>query len=216
MITRDYFLRMIQMLAQVLARVLGLRETKQYDEAYDLIRQTSRQFLGVDGKLLNTLSVAELIRLLDLGDRFDAEKCVVAAELLRMTAELEELQGKHDESYQTSIKSLNLFLELLFRETGAMPKEFFEKVDHLIESLSLYDLPFELRQKLFRYYDLSGQYAMAEDILFDIVGEDPGMVNEGVRFYERLRGRTDDDLIRGNLPRYEVEAGLLELTKRVE
>jgi hypothetical protein len=214
MITRDYFLRMIQMLAQVLGRVLGLRETKQYDEAYDVIRQTSRQFLGIDAKLLNTLSVAELIRLLDLGDRFDVEKCVVAAELLRMTGELEELQGKHDDSYQTSAKSLNLFLELLFHETGAMPKEFFEKVDHLVKSLSSYDLPLELQQKLFRYYDLSGRYAMAEDILFDIVGEDPGMVSEGVRFYERLKGKTDEDLIRGNLPRDEVDAGLIEFTKR--
>jgi hypothetical protein len=216
MITRDYFLRMIQMLAQVLGRVLGLRETKQYDEAYDVIRQTSRQFLGMDGRFLNTLSVTELIRLFDLGDRFDAEKCVVAAELLRMTGELEELRGKHEESYQTSVKSLNLFLELLFRETGAMPKEFFENVDHLIKSLSSCDLPLEVRQKLFRYYDLSGRYAMAEDMLFDIVGEDPGMVNEGVRFYERLRKRSDDDLIRGNLPRHEVEAGLLELTRRVD
>jgi len=215
MITRDYFLRMIHMLAQVLARVLKLRETNRCDEAYEVIRQTSRQFLGMDAKMLNSLSGAELIRLLALGDRFDVEKCVVAAELLRMTGELEELQGKHDESYQTSIKSLDLFLELLFRETGAMPKEFFEKVDLLIQSLSSYDLPLELRQKLFRYYDHAGRYSTAEDILFDILREDPGISREGVRFYERLKRKTDEDLIRGNLPRQEVEAGLLELTKMI-
>jgi hypothetical protein len=215
MITRDYFLRMIHMLAQVVARLLKLRETNQYDEAHEVIRQTSRQFLGMDAKLLNSLSRDELIRLLALGDRFDVEKCVVAAELLRMTAELEELQGKHDDSYETSARSLNLYLELLFRETGAMPEEFFEKVDLLVESLSSYDLPLELRQKLFRYYDHAGRYAMAEDILFDILGEDPGISKEGVRFYERLKGKTDEDLIRGNLPRQEVEAGLLELTKMI-
>ncbi len=215
MIERDYFLRMIHMLAVVLARVLKLRETEQYDEAYDVIQQASRQFLGMDAKMLDSLSDAELIRLFALGDRFDAVKCIVAAELLRMTGELEELQGKHDDSHQTSVRSLNLYLELLFRETGAIPKEFFEKADLLIESLSSYDLPLELRQKLFRYYDHSGRYAMAEDILFDIIGEDPGILKEGVRFYERLKGKSDEDLDRGNLSRQEVESGLLELTKKI-
>lgn len=215
MITRDYFLRMIHMLAVVLARVLKLRETNQYDEAYDVIQQASRQFVGMDAKMLDSLSDAELIRLLALGDRFDVEKCVVAAELLRMAGELEELQGKHDESYESSVRSLNLYLELLFRETGAMPKEFFEKVDLLIESLSSYELPLEFRQKLFRYYDHSGRYSMAEDILFDIIAEDPGIAHEGIRFYERLMGKSDEDLNRGNLPRHEVESGLLELTKRI-
>lgn len=214
MITRDYFLRMIHVLAQALARVLAHRETKHYDDAYDVIRQTSRQFLGMDSALLNSLSHAEFIRLLDLGDRFDVEKCVVAAELLRMTGELEELEGKHEESYEASVKSLNLFLELLFRETGAMPQEFFDKVDLLVGSLSAYDLPLGLRQKLFRYYDLAGRYALAEDVLFDIMDADPGIVGEGVRFYQRLRGKSDEDLNRGNLPRQEVEAGLQELTRR--
>jgi hypothetical protein len=214
MITRDYFMRMIQVLAQALGRLLAHRDAKRYDEAYDVIRQTSRQFLGMDATLLNSLSDAELIRLLDLGDRFDVEKCVVAAELLRMTGELEDLEGRREKSYEASVKSLSLFLELLFRETGAMPQEFFDKVDLLVGSLSAYDLPLQLRQKLFRYYDSCGRYAMAEDVLFDIIDADPGIVGEGLRFYERLRGKTDEDLSRGNLPRQEVEAGLQELTRR--
>jgi hypothetical protein len=93
MITRDYFLRMIHQLAQVIAKVLGLSQLKQYDVALDEIQLSSKQLLGMDLRLLTTLSDEEFVRLLALGERFDVEKCVVAGELLRLTGEVKELEG---------------------------------------------------------------------------------------------------------------------------
>src|SRR5512137_2186340 len=92
-ITRDYFMRMIHQLAQVVAKVLHLSQVKEHDAALEEIQASSRQLLGMDLRLLTTLSDAEFIRLLSLGDRFDVEKCVVAAELLRLTGEVKNHRG---------------------------------------------------------------------------------------------------------------------------
>jgi hypothetical protein len=51
----------------------------------------------------------------------------------------------------------------------------------------------------------------AEDALYALLEAAPDhldVMDWGITFYERLQGRSDDDLDAGNLPRSEVEAGL--------
>jgi hypothetical protein len=213
MITRDYFLRMIHQLVNVIAKVLKAAEVKQYDAALDEIQSSSKLLLGMDLRMLSTLSDAEFIRLLSLGDRFDVEKCIVAAELLRLTGEVRERQGDEAGTYQSYTVSLSLFLELLFRETETLPKEYFDKIEGIIKRLSTYEPLPELQRKMFRYYGITGRYDAAENILFDLVQLDAAFGVEGVRFYEQLKTKSDAELEKGNLPRSEVEAGLLELRK---
>ncbi len=162
MITRDYFLRMIQQLAEVFARVLKLSEVKRFDEALEEIQLSSKQLLGMDRRLLTTLSDSEFIRLLSVGDRFDVEKCVVVAELLRLAGEVKSVEGDEAEQYHCTVTSLSLFLELLLRESETLPKEYFDKIELLIGDVSVYDLTGELQQKLFRYYEAVGRYDAAE------------------------------------------------------
>lgn len=215
MITRDYFLRMIQQLAEVLARVLKLSEVKRFDEALEEIQLSSKQLLGMDLRLLTTLSDSEFIRLLSVGDRFDVEKCVVVAELLRLAGEVKSVEGDEAEQYHCTVTSLSLFLELLLRESETLPKEYFDKIELLIGDVSVYDLTGELQQKLFRYYEAVGRYDAAENILFDLVEHDRTFVAEGVRFYERLRAKRDEELEQGNLPRDEIEASMKDLKKQM-
>jgi len=214
-ITRDYFLRMIQQLAEVLARVLKLSEVKRFDEALEEIQLSSKQLLGMDLRLLTTLSDSEFIRLLSVGDRFDVEKCVVVAELLRLAGEVKSVEGDEAEQYHCTVTSLSLFLELLLRESETLPKEYFDKIELLIGDVSVYDLTGELQQKLFRYYEAVGRYDAAENILFDLVEHDRTFVAEGVRFYERLRAKRDEELEQGNLPRDEIEASMKDLKKQM-
>jgi len=65
---------MIHQLAHVLAKVLGLSQLERYDDALEEVQLSSRQLLGMDLRLLTTLSDTEFVRLLSLGDRFDVEK----------------------------------------------------------------------------------------------------------------------------------------------
>jgi hypothetical protein len=207
---------MIHQLAQVIAKVLHLNAMQQPEEALDEIQRCSKQLLGMDLRLLTTLSDEEFIRLLSLGDRFDVEKCVAAAELLRLAGTVKDLQRDEPAAYRCTTTSLSLFLELLFRETETLPSEYYEQVDELARRLSSYDLPLNLQKKLFRYYSVVGSYAAAEDLLFDIVEQEEGFVPEGIRFYEGLLRKSDKALVSGNLPRDEVHAGLAELLKRTQ
>ena len=214
MITRDYFLRMIHQLAQVIGKVLGLSQVQRYDAALDEIQLSSKQLLGIDLVLLTTLSDEEFVRLLALGDRFDVEKCVVAGELLRLVGLVKEQEGDESERFHCYATSLSLFLELLIRESGVLPKEYYDEIELLIGKLSSFELPHGLKVKLFRYYEAAGKFDLAENTLFEIVEGDHEFVGEGMKFYGRLRTKTEAELEKGNLPRDEVEASLMDLEKR--
>lgn len=216
MIRKDYFLRMIHQLARVLAKVLKLEAEERYDDALAEVGQSSKQLLGVGLPMLTTLSDAELIRLMSLGDRFDVEKCMAAAEFLRMVGELKALQGNEAASHLCSVTSLSLFLELLSRETDVLPEEYSNMVEDLIQTVSDHQLPLPLRQKLFRYYEYKGRFDLAENILSEVIEEESSFVAEGVRFYERLRLKSDEQLQRGNLPRNEVEDGIKTLEQQLK
>jgi hypothetical protein len=206
---------MIHQLAQVIAKVLNLGEVREYTKALEEVQHSSKQLLGIDLTLLTSLSDTEFIRLLSLGERFEVEKCVVTAELLRLIGEIRERQGDEKGKYDSYTTSLSLFLELLFRESETLPKEYFDEIDVLINKLSLYELPSDLLQKLFRYHAIIGRYDAAENILFDLVRRESGFGAEGITFYEQLRTKSDEELDRGNLPRNEVEAGLAELLRKM-
>ena len=215
LITRDYFLRMIHQLAAVLARVMNFNRIELYDKALEDIQASSKQLLGMDLRFLTALSDEEFVRLLSLGERFDVEKCVVAGELLRLVGEVKEREGDEGQRFHCYSTSLSLFLELLIRESGVLPKEYYEEIELLIGKVSSYEVPVTLKAKLFRYYEAIGRFDAAENKLFEIVEQDPEFLGEGMKFYGRLRTKTEEELGRGNLPRDEIEASARDLEKRL-
>jgi hypothetical protein len=164
--------------------------------------------------MLTSLSDAEFVHLLGLGDRFDVEKCVAAAELLRMAADVKYAQQDEPSAYHCRVTSLSLFLELLQREAGTLPNEYYETVERLISELSVYELPVGLVRKVLRYHELRGRLDLAENILYELMEREPGVLAEGVDFYGRLQAKSDDELAKGGLSRNEVEEGLERLRRR--
>jgi len=202
---------MIHQLAQVLARVLKLNEEKRYDDALGAIHLSSRQLLGMDIGLLVSLSDEALIRVLSLGDRFDLEKGLVAAALLRMIGEVKAQQGDETATFHCRTTSLSLFLELPAHDGGTLPKEYYDLTEGVISQLSSYELQLPIQHKLFRYYEYAGRYDLAENVLFEMLQQEPGFVSAGVKFYTRLQAKSDDELNKGRLPRNEVEEGMRHL-----
>lgn len=214
MITRDYLLRMIHQLANVLAAVLRLTKVKQYDAAAEEVQATAKQLLGMDLRMLTTLSDAEFIRLLSVGERFDVEKCVVIAGLLKILGDVRHEQAEEEEARRVRLTAVSMFLELSRREAGALPREYHEEVEKLIETLLPFGIPIEFNKKLFGYYESVGRFDKAENILFDIVEEEVSFIEDGMKFYDRLRTKSNEELERGNLLRNEIEASVADLLKR--
>lgn len=222
MVKRDYLLRVIEQLGVAWAGVLrlaGLRQGGQYQEAEQTIDQLLRQFLGLNSGALTTLSAAELIGLVRLGraagagDEVIAEKLLLLGALLREHAELQEAQGDHDSAVESALKGLQVYLTVVVEE-GVRDERAVAAVAPLVDKLAAYELPFEVRDLLWQFHEQTGEFADAEDRLFEILEDAPDLVPEGIAFFERLAALPDAALIAGNLPRDEVVAGLAELRAR--
>lgn len=210
MIERDYIMRMIQMLTTALVKVLLQRDLKQYDSALMEIDELGERFLGMKWKFLRSLSDRQLIELLCHESQHD--KMLAAAELLREESEILNDQGKAEESIAQGMKAFSLFAELIINEKGFLKVMSVEKFASLLKRIEEYELPMSMEQKRFRYCEIVGKLAKAEDLLFDLIDKDKGFVNEGISFYKRLLKKSDEELLAGGLPRDEVTDGL----KKVE
>jgi tetratricopeptide (TPR) repeat protein len=215
MIQRDYIMRMIEQLAIVLKKILHLKQEGKIDEAETEISNIGKTLLGLDIDFLNKFNTAGIIDFLTRSNSFDTGKCIIIAELLKEKGELHDIRKELNESYQCYQKSLDLYLEVLNKFTEYRQNDFFKKITFLTDKLIEYEMPARLQYKLMQYYEMIGDYAEAENILFHLI--DNGgieIVKEGLQFYNRLLAKTDDELKKGNLPRNEIEEGLLALKKK--
>lgn len=85
MIQRDFVLRQIQQLVQVLTRVLKLREDGQTTEMAAVLDTALVETLGVDAQALSSLPVDELHALCSEHGKLHPEKALVVAELLEVS-----------------------------------------------------------------------------------------------------------------------------------
>jgi hypothetical protein len=83
MIRNDFLLRLIQQLAEVIGRALGLAKKGQTEEARRLLDEQLRAHVGMPWAMLDKLPPEEIARLLG------AEKCMIIAVILDARADVE-------------------------------------------------------------------------------------------------------------------------------
>ena len=215
MYQRDYLLRMVEMLGQVLAKVLGQKDLKSTEEALLDIDRAGKMFIGLDSVMVSSFSDEDLIALLHSGGALDTNKCLAVAELQYAEGQVLELRQDDNEYRLQYQRSLHFFLEAVTQDRDISAGSYDEKINILLSKLHDIILPPAVLNKLFRYYEQQGAYAKAEDVLFELMDTNPvKTIDDGIVFYKRLLCKTDDELERGNLPRNEVEEGLRELMRR--
>lgn len=216
MIERDYIMRMIDQLSKVLARAFFLRKTLEFPKAAEELAAAARNLLGLDRELIRLMSDTQLIDLLSADESMSASKCYVLGMLLKEDAGLSFAQGRPSEATALLSKSLNLLLTSFLQSKGPVVPSHGDSLDEVRDSLSDILLPSHVNDNLFEYYELSGRYDKAEDILFNLIEHVPQYIPKGLAFYERLLMKSDNDLSHGNLPRAEVVDALQELKERQE
>jgi hypothetical protein len=211
MITRDYIMRMINQLAASLARVLFLKNAREFPQALTEIQKTCKQLIGADLKFLRRLSDVQLIELLG-GDReLASSKYYVLGMLFKEQSDIDLLLGRREETLEHLTTSLSLLIEALLNAEGAVDAGHAETIDHILQQLRDPDIPTHIRAKVFSYHERVGTYDKAEDVLFDLISAGTFSPSRGLEFYERLLKKPAEELLRGNLPRQEVEEGLATL-----
>jgi len=214
MLRKDYIMRLIEQLGVALERILALKHDGQTHQALKEIEQACEKYLGLDPRVISAASGEALLSLMSMGGSFDPRRAELLGELLREEGELYEMEGMTERSYWGYTRSLCLFLESLNLDPSLRTEENIEDTRFLLKRLARYELSPELKQRLFKYYEWTGEFGKAEDILFDLVARDPARwVSQGMEFYQRLRLLSDDELAAGGLARDELIDGMKELSE---
>jgi Family of unknown function (DUF6483) len=215
MIERDYILRMFKLLGQALTRILFFKEIKEYDKALAEIDNGAQTIFGLNIEMLELMPIAGLKDILGADRTLLQSKFYTAATLLKEKGEILELQKKEDESVSLYLRSLHLFMAEASAFEDLDDKRGTETIDFVVNKLKEYDLPVELKQRLAVYYEKLGRFDKLDDVIFEIIEEDAGFVQDGILFYERLLLKSDSELEEGHLPRNEVKQGLADLQNRI-
>jgi len=219
MIRRDYLLRQIEQFVAMLAKVAGLAQKEQWQEASSSIAREFQRLGGVDGPEVLKLSETELLARLIQGEPTQAveTKAFMLATLLKTNGDVLAAQGRREEGRLYYLKGLQLLLETFGRNEITERPNFVPAVEAFLTGLRDAPLPLPTNALLMRHYERIGEFAKAEDVLFAMVESAPAnveLLDFGAAFYRRLLGLSDDALAAGNLPRAEVQAGLTELDQR--
>lgn len=221
LVQRDYILRIIEQLGEVLSHVLHLRRGGSLLEARQYIEQSIGRLVGMEMDTVTDLSADELAaeirgRLANHKQRqLVSDQIVVLAGLLHESAHIHDDAGDGAAARADRIKALELYVHVLtVDEPGCIPAE--AAIDVILSELEE-DPPAAVMRRLVQIYETAGRFDDAEDWLFHLLDaspNDPAILDEGIAFYERLLTLDDATLAAGNLPTDEALASLAELLVR--
>ncbi len=115
MYQKDYILRMIEMLAELIASILGLIRRKEFRKASENLERIYYDILKEDAAFFRTIPQERLTETLLEQHNYTKGHLEILAWLFDAEAELELAQGNKTGSLEYSVKSLILF-EFLDRE----------------------------------------------------------------------------------------------------
>lgn len=213
-------MRMIEQLVKVLAKILFNKESGNYEEANNNIDNAFRNILGLDSNLIYSLSARDIISLLSINKEngTNSIKYIVIAKLLREQIEIKNLNNKEDlvptYDYQ---KVLDLYLEGILNNTNAeiSLNEYCTDVKEIVKILKD-EIPNDTRFRLFKFYEILGEYDKANDELSKLGSLSyPEIKSEGIKFYKKLENLDKADLQKGNLSKEVLKQSFEEFMKSV-
>jgi len=220
MIRRDYILRLVEQFVQALSKIQGFKKEQQWGDAEAALDEEFQRLIKRGAEGVSALSLTELLSRLIEGEPTQAVqmKAFMLATLLQQAGDLAIAQNQMELGRSHYLKGLHLLLHTLAGGDIQDYPEFVPKVEMVVAALKTFELPIETLGTLMHHYERTGEFAKAEDALFDMLdqtGENVRILEFGIAFYERLLVLSNDALDVGGLPRVEVESSLTELRRRL-
>ena len=197
----------------MIARILFLKNKKEFPTALLDIQTTAKTLLGINGDMARRLSPAQIMQLFGSDLTVAVPKSYVAAILFKEEADVRALMGEEDEPAQLYVRALTLLLDVLEWANEPVEPNHVQITEEVVEKLKGYSLPADLLDKLLGFHERMGRYDKAENLLFEILEIKPEYKAEGMLFYKRLLEKKDEELERGGLPRPEILEGIEEMGK---
>lgn len=213
MFRRDYIVRMIEDMTAMVAKVLTLKQDKKTTEALWEVDELLMRHFRLNSRLLNSLSVEDIIDMFRLGAVLEADKLQGVARLLKEEGGIYTAKGERDEALFRAMRSLHLFLYADLHGADRELMNMTDEINELLKEVELYRLPAKTERLLLAYHESAGSYANAENSLYRLWEQGEPVAEEGREFYERLLLASPERLAEGGLPLEEVEQGREEWSR---
>lgn len=207
MLKSNFSKRLTDQFEESFEEILSLIKDKNYDTALQIIDQTFSNLFRLNSLFFNSMSNDNLIDILKVGGEIEKDKAIIISKLLEQRAHILSIQGKENESFYIYIKALNLFIEAFLCDKDTDLDRYFEDIPNIIEKTSGYVLSEETLRRIINYYKEVGNFASAEDYLyelFDAAGKNTESITFAKEFYDSLLKLDDAGLEKGNLSREEI------------
>jgi len=214
MFSEDYLMRIIRQATAVLARVIGLKNTGEYQEAVKDIDKTLGLLFGMDAELIRLLDDESLYLLLINNDELDYEKLEIIADLFKEEGDIQKLQNHDNESNNCYIRSLNYYLMISIYPEISYPTDLSLKIDELIQKVNLDYFEEKTFLNLFCYYENAGEFARADNMLSKMATKNDTKINvvdEMKSFYIRLLDKSPTELTKSGMSRAQIRNKLQKL-----
>jgi tetratricopeptide (TPR) repeat protein len=152
MTQEDYILRIAEDVGRALAQIIYHKEIRDYQGSLSLIDELFKQTVGAGSGFIHVISEETLLAMLTLLGVLNVEKALLVATLLKAEGDIYEDQGDPEAAYESYLKSLNLFLEILLRDDHLHDLRVTPEVEDLLGKLEAYELPQNTRRLLFQLY----------------------------------------------------------------
>jgi tetratricopeptide (TPR) repeat protein len=215
MIRRDYIMRLITEMTQVLLRVVSLRHRQDYELALKEIDDALRRLRHDESS--PPAELEEWLALCAKHEQAASGLLVAVGELIREQGEIFLLQARNEEARRAHTLALGLLVEAILSGQTFVTEELLERVERLATRLEAGPRPPQLLSRLASYYEARGRFAKAEDVIFEWVESGASAARTfGLAFYDRIERQPDAELERGGLPRPEIQSGRTQLQQRGE
>jgi hypothetical protein len=152
MTQKDYILGIAEDVDQTLAQIIYHKKIQDYQGAFSLIDELFKQTVGAGSGFIHAISEETLLAMLTLFGVLNVEKALLIATLLKAEGAIYEDQGNPDAAYDSYLKSLNLFLQILLCDDNLHDLRCSAEVEDLLGKLEVYDLPVNTKCLLFQLY----------------------------------------------------------------
>jgi hypothetical protein len=218
MIRKDYIIRLIEQFGVIWARLITQLRAGLLGDARATL-DTAYQLLGLSFDMVRARSSGELLARLQFGiaPEDGHERSSMLAALMRAEGDLATGQHGPDVGATFHQKALDIVLALRLHQPATPLPDYAPTVERLTELLDDYQLPADTGRLLFQYYEQAGDFARAEDTLFDLLAhahDSAQIVALGEAFYTRLEQENDEQLRAGNFSRDEIGGGREQLRRR--
>ncbi|MNN23267.1 hypothetical protein D3C81_1366590 [compost metagenome] len=211
MLRRDYLVRMIEEMTEVIGKVFDLKQQRKTTEALWTLDELFQRQFRLNSDLLGSLSAKDTVDLFRNGELIEADKLQSLARLLKEEGDVYLLSGQSDEGTIRHMKALHLYLAAGLNGADTTLWQMDGEIKDLLRLLKGYRLHSETEQLLLQYEEAAGRFDLAENALFRLLKNGEATKEEGIAFYERLLSLDPHELERGGLPLEEVKEGLDEV-----